>query len=255
MSQKQLETLGAKLEHPSLAHYGALALRVRFLSGFDKDALGLMRTLLFEEMGKRGMAHKKFPLHQTLLLAPDILTSQGFQRSKEKDAVPMWRDGAAGARLQADMVRAAASRYFDFKGEKSEKPLFAAAAHWTALGRLIEPIKAAFLNRFGASQQQWPEPVQARLREIWRGDYDAELVRLSAAVPVALEVQAMASRVAQELPCISRLLATIAEIELVGVAAMHGSEQESTKTSEAEIVALPQFGSQHYSTLWSKPCA
>ena len=90
--------------------YTRLNLRVRFLKGFSASALEDLNTKIFCRMGALGMASKKFPLTNQLLMSSDILTSEAFSRSKDIEQVPGWRDGASGRALQALWGSSASSK-------------------------------------------------------------------------------------------------------------------------------------------------
>jgi len=151
--------------HPVMNSYPAIMIRLRFLKGFSDDAIRGLHELIYERMGREGIADKQFPIPSSILLSPDILTSSSFTTSGEKDKVPAWRDGALGASLQRRMADVAARRYFDHGGVRSAKALFANAAAWPAFTRLIDYIDQLFAQDFGPPGT-WPDSVNIRHREI-----------------------------------------------------------------------------------------
>ena len=206
------ELKGAVPAHPQMNSYSAIMLRQRFLKGFSEDGIRGLHELLYERMGKEGIADKPLPIPSTILMSPDILTSTAFSTSAEKDKVPAWRDGALGTALQRRMPDVAARRYFDHGGAKSAKALFQSAMAWTSFTRLIDQIDQLFAQDFGPAGT-WQDSVTIRHREIWRGDVDHEMVAFCAVAPAHLDANPhqMQVRLKTELPCVSRLLKSIEE--------------------------------------------
>jgi len=215
-------------------NYPAIMLRLRFLKGFSEDGLHGIHELLFERMGKEGIADKPFPIPSSLLMSPDILTSMGFSTSAEKGKVPAWRDGALGLAIQRRMPEVAARRYFDHGCVRSAKPLFASAAAWPAFTRLIDHIHQLFVHEFGAPGT-WSDSVNIRYREIWRGDMDHEMVQFSVAAGAHLDnnPHQMQARLKSELPCVTRLLRSIDEARKLSKATVQAPLADAVPEADA----------------------
>ena len=54
---------------------------------------------LYSRAGREGYANKQAPLDKAVPLDPAILTSDAFPSAADKEAVPLWRDGAGGHSL------------------------------------------------------------------------------------------------------------------------------------------------------------
>ena len=169
------------LLHPQIRGYSELALRHRFIKGFSESARRALHEKLSVEMGKRGLASKPFPLSRTVLMDAAILTTDAFMTTKEKEEVPAWRDGAAGAALQLRMVTAAVERYFCFNGA-----VFNTGASWAAFGRLIGHVDALMEAALG-QKASWDDSAVSVHSMIWSGDCDGELTRLAAQLPANLD--------------------------------------------------------------------
>ena len=65
--------------------YSEVSMRVRFIKGFSNEALNILNSEVVSERGKRGFAHKPFPLSRAVLLSADILSSGGFSSARDKD--------------------------------------------------------------------------------------------------------------------------------------------------------------------------
>ena len=80
-----------------MPNYTKIVLRVRAVNGFH-EFLSLHHDIT-EELGRKGLSHKQFPLTAALLLDPHILTSETFA-GPENNSVPQWHDGTSGRELQ-----------------------------------------------------------------------------------------------------------------------------------------------------------
>ena len=79
-----------KTGHPSLENYNEIQLIVRFLNGFNPEALEHIFAL-WSALGDKGLANKPFPLAKGVIRDPRILTSDAFSSGKDKargDASP-----------------------------------------------------------------------------------------------------------------------------------------------------------------------
>jgi len=219
--------------HPVMNSYPAIMLRLRFLKGFCEEGIRGLHELIYERMGREGIADRPFPIPSSILMSADILTSSGFTTSGEKDKVPAWRDGALGASLQRRMADVAARRYFDHGGVRSAKALFANAAAWPAFTRLIDYIDQLFAQDFGPPGT-WPDSASIRHREIWRGDLDHEMVQFCAVAGAHLDANPhqMMARIKVELPCVSRLFKSIEETREMTKATMAAGSMSSVGSQE-----------------------
>ena len=91
-----VKTNKASVKHPHLSGYSEVALRVRFLKGFEEEALSILQGIA-HELGRRGLAHKPYPISKAVLMSPENLTTDAFTTAREKEAVPAYRDGHNGA--------------------------------------------------------------------------------------------------------------------------------------------------------------
>ena len=198
--------------------YSELALRVRFQRGFNPEAYKYMATTIACQWGKLGLASKPFPVNRNLLLSADILTSNAFASGREKDvwrsnrrsldqtwrrlgllialtrwrgpcwlllqeSVPAWRDGAAGHLLQMHMVKAVETRMFEYEHYKSKPDAFKSAAQWVAFTRLLPHVVSVLEADFGSDHKAWPDQIKSFFKELWTGEYDAQLQQTSAVLP------------------------------------------------------------------------
>ena len=67
----------AFIAHPEMNSYNKVQLRVRAVLGFHE--FPSLHKCISEELGRRGLMHKPFPVPSTRLLDPNILTSDGVQ--------------------------------------------------------------------------------------------------------------------------------------------------------------------------------
>lgn len=86
--------------HPQIDSYASLLRRAKSLSGLYAGFVDDLVSEIACGMAERGRAEQKFPISSGVLLSSDLLTSQGFSRAQDRNAVPQWRDGVAGERLQ-----------------------------------------------------------------------------------------------------------------------------------------------------------
>ncbi len=97
----------------------------------------------------------------------NILTSDAFSAKGEKDAVPIWRDGAAGRELQKSMVEVCCKRLFEFGGLDqciiNGRAVFANGAAWAAFARLVGPPHFHFdavMERAFGMKNVWSDSVK-----------------------------------------------------------------------------------------------
>ena len=177
------------LVHPQIKVYADLALRHRFLRGFCAEARQRLHEKVVVEMGRRGLASRPFPLARAVLMDPSILSSDAFTTSREKEEVPAWRDGNAGKALQQRMADYAAKRFWDYdfhSANDTKSSIFSSGPNWVGFSRLAHHVEAVLENVLGVPGG-WPDSAACLRREMWRGDHDAELARLSIQFPAGLD--------------------------------------------------------------------
>ena len=54
---------------------------------------------------------------------------------------------------------------------------------WAAFARLEPFVTGVIQNEFGTSETSWPDQISSFHREMWRGEYDQDLLRLSMTLP------------------------------------------------------------------------
>ena len=77
---------------------------MRALKGFSE--FPKLREMIWEEMGRRGMAALTFPIPNSILLGANILAADAFAGA-EKKTIPLYREGTAGKILQIAMCEVA----------------------------------------------------------------------------------------------------------------------------------------------------
>jgi hypothetical protein len=98
VNKKYLAEHKANPIHPQMNSFAAFFLRYRTVRGFH--ALEELHRELYSRAGREGYASRTTaPLSKAVLLDPAILTSDAFSSAADKEAVPGWRDGAAGRSL------------------------------------------------------------------------------------------------------------------------------------------------------------
>ena len=217
-----------------MSSYAMVNQRVRFLKGFDPQALVKLNTKIFSEMGKRGIAHQKFPLNHGILMSPDLLTSNAFLRQKDQEAVPPWRDGALGSAIQNEAVDVFVKRFFNYDFYLNPmKSVFTSAAAWMAFTRIIKFVDAIMTNDFGP-RQGWPDMAHTLDRGLWKGEFDSDMVQLSCVLPASLDGNghAMMKRLREQFSPLSRMLLAYEESKKV-VSVVSGDDKKKEE-EEAE---------------------
>jgi len=185
-----------KSAHPHLHSQQEITYRVRFLKGFSAEA----RASLFALAS--ALDNKPFPLSRAVLLSPDILSDAGFVSQKEKNAVPSHRAGEAAATLHVEMVRLLEARcrgWVQLSQAPSAAPAstapaqaltprkgrdaFASGAHWVAFARLYNHVRRGLENLYGDDVAGWPDQAVTMHTQLWNGEYDADMLRVSQQVP------------------------------------------------------------------------
>ena len=222
-----------------MTSYAMVNQRVRFLKGFDGQALEKLNSKIFSEMGRRGIAHQKFPLNHGILMSPDLLTSAAFARAKDQEAVPTWRDGALGVAIQNEAIDVFVKRFFDYDFYlNSSKPVFTSAAAWMSFTRIIKFVDGILINDFGP-RQGWPDMAHTLDRGLWKGEYDADIVQLSCVFPGSLDGNghAMMKRLREQFAPLCRMLLAYEESKKV-VSVVSGEteaeKEEQKKKAEEE---------------------
>ena len=139
----------AEAAHPHLKSYTEISYRARFLKGFCEEAWQYLRGEVASELGRRGLAHKPFPIGTRVLMSADILNAKAFSSAKDKEAVPAWRDGKAGDALQLAMVKAVMKRMFEHNVVSIRSDAFKDGASWAAFARLEPVITNVLKQEFG----------------------------------------------------------------------------------------------------------
>jgi len=104
VNKKFLSDVKASPIHPQMNSFAAFFLRYRTVRGFT--ALEDLHRELYSRAGREGYASRSTaPLSKAVLLDPAILISDAFVTVTDKEAVPGWRDGAAGQALHQAAVR------------------------------------------------------------------------------------------------------------------------------------------------------
>ena len=239
VTKRFLEDKRAKINHPEMSTYAKVVLRVRAVLGFHE--FHALHKEVNEEIGRKGLAHKPFPLTPALLLDPNILTSDAFTGS-EKNSVPQWRDGAAGRELQKAMVDVARRRLFEFDMASvvasGGKMAFASGVHWVAFARFNGPpyyhVEACLEKHFD-QKSRWPDGVKTFYVGFMVGESDPELAKLSCLFPAALDSQPMQlqKRLCEMFPPLLHLLQT-KDSEAARLASAQEKQAEEAKKEEAK---------------------
>ena len=178
ITSQWLKTKNVKSTHPHLGSQQEIGLRVRLLKGYDKAAM----EMLYETASARGP--KPFPVGRSVLLSADILSPDAFTTLKEKNAVPAWRAGEAGAALHREMSkaidkRAAYQESLSSAASRKHKDAFVTGAHLAAFARLYPHVRRGLEATFGAEDAAWPDPVATLHAQLMGGEHDSELLRVS----------------------------------------------------------------------------
>ena len=254
VTKKFLDKNKADIRHPEMNNYNKIQLRVRAVLGFHE--FEDLHKQISEELGRRGALHKQFPLPSSLLLDPNILTSDGFSTPAEKTNVPMWRDGSAGRELQKAMVTVAKRRLFEFGMVDAicsgTKTLFANGATWAAFARVCGPPHdhmGAILEKHFHNQDEWTDAVKAFRTALWTGEHDVEINKLASLLPAALDSQPsqMQRRISEVFPPILTVMQqkdseahqlTMQQKRKEELAKRKEEEEEKTK-QDNELPAVP----------------
>ena len=169
------------VQHPHLSGYSEVALRVRFIKGFEEEALHILQGIA-HELGRRRLAHKPYPISKAVLMPPENLTANAFTTAREKEAVPPYRDGHNGQRLQLAMARAVHQRCFEHRADPNQEA-FGSARMWVAYARLAPVVEEVLEVKFGADPRVWPDRVAAFATQLHVGEHDAEVLKVSAQIP------------------------------------------------------------------------
>ena len=229
---KLTKDMKATTTFEEMASYAMVNQRVRFLKGFDGQALEKLNTKIFSEMGKRGIAHQKFPLNHGILMSPDLLTSAAFPRAKDQEAVPTWRDGALGLAIQNEAVDIFVKRFFDYDFHLNpSKSVFMSASAWMSFTRIIKFVDGILTNDFGP-RGGWPDMAHTLDRAIWKGEYDTDIVQLSCVLPSSLDGNghAMMKRLREQFAPLTRMLLAYEESKkVVSVVSGKAAEEEAER--------------------------
>ena len=239
VTKRFLEDKKAKIMHPEMFNYLKVVMRVRAVNGFHE--FELIHQEITEEIGRRGLAHKPYPLTASLLLDPNILTSDAFA-GNEKNSVPQWRDGCAGRELQKAMVEVLRRRLFDHSmintTTNGGKMVFANGSNWAAYARLNGPPHYhmdTILEKNFDQPTRWADSVKAFHAGLWTGDHDTELCKLNSLLPAPLDAQPsqMQKRLCDMFPPLLHLLQT-KESEAARLASSKEQEDAARKKDQEE---------------------
>ena len=194
VTKKYLDKEKAVIHHPEMNTYNKIQMRVRAVLGFHE--FRDLHKQISEELGRQGLLHKPFPLTSSLLLDPNICTSEGFTTPAEKANVPLWRDGSQGRELQKAMVDVAKRRLFEFGMVEAvcngTKSLFVNGATWAAFARVCGPPHHhihAIVEKHFHSPDEWTDAVKVFRTAVWTGEHDSEIAKLGSLLPASLDSQ------------------------------------------------------------------
>ena len=240
VTKKYLDKVKAEVRHPEMNTYNKIQLRVRAVLGFHE--FEELHKQISEELGRRGLLNKPFPLPSSLLLDPNILTAEGFLTPAEKTNVPMWRDGTAGRELQKAMITVAKRRLFEFGMVDAvcsgTKALFASGQTWAAFARVCGPPHDhmnAIVEKHFHNQDEWGDSVKAFRTALWTGEHDVEITKLANLLPAALDAQPtqMQRRISEIFPPILTVMQQ-KDSEAHQLTVRQGRKQELAKRKEEE---------------------
>jgi hypothetical protein len=209
-----LQHVNAHPIHPQMNTYGSVFTRHRFLKGFDGEALQILCEGLYSRIGFEGLAAQNPPLSRAVLCSESILTSNAFSISADKNEIPSWRDGQAGALLQRDMARLAIERYFNYGGKGRDCSVFRSGQHWAGVGRLQPHIKL-FLEHACGSFSDWPSQMQAFYFDVMHGKHDAEIACLADVLPSNLTASEISARLPEQLRPLRSAQASLASLKMI----------------------------------------
>ena len=212
ITRQFLSHVGAHPSHPQMNTYGSVCARHKFLKGFDGEALRVLRDGLYFRIGCEGLAAKTGPLSRVVLCSDDILTSSAFHTAAEKDAVPAWRDGQAGALLQRDMAGLAIERYFDYGGKNADGSIFKSGQHWAGFGRMQPHIKRFLETTYTSTT--WPLQIKIFYNNVMQGLLDGDMATLATSLPSQLSSAEITLRLSEQLLPLRRILATQKTLEM-----------------------------------------
>ena len=152
------------------------------MKGFSPDALAFIRLDICSYRAEAGLSHKPFPLSRHVLLSPDILTTAAFAHGKDRESVPAYRDGEAGKELQMNMVKIVLKRLKEHS-VRGRQDVFSNGPQWVAFARLSPFVTSVLTTEFGAEPKTWPDPAAAFHAQMWSGEYDVDICKISSQIP------------------------------------------------------------------------
>ena len=87
-----------------------------------------------------------------------------------EDAVPAYRDGQQGQRLQQRMVEYATLRATEYAKEFGRNDVFSNADNWVAYARLMPVITTILQTKFGTKPAEWPDPARTLTQSLTLGE-------------------------------------------------------------------------------------
>lgn len=238
ITRKWLSENCVKLPHPQMHNYDALYMRHRFVQGFRP--IQELHKMVFSKQGELGFAHKASPLSKAVLMDPQILLKDAFKSTAELDKIPAWKDGTAGVNVQLKMVAVAAERYEHHGFAQLDKQVFTTGMAWIGFARIIDHIHALLCAKFGA-QTGWKDSLKMFYRDLWKGEYDAEVGVVAHAIPGNKDDRTMQQMLAEQFKPLVRKLSEIAladsnqQAQPVAAAACNEDPRESQKILEAGL--------------------
>ena len=139
------------------------------------------------------------------------------------------------------MVAVLDTRYFEYELYKmSDAKPFATAQNWVHYARIIPYID----ETINVLKDEYPNAdlVQSRHREIWKGEFDGQIVGLSSTLPSALENNplTMQSRIKEQLDPIRTLISALSALPVMVVNGKDASaDAKGTGTAAAQDVRAP----------------
>ena len=229
-----VKTNKVNVKHPHLSGYSEVALRVRFLKGFEEEALSILQGIA-HKLGRRGLAHKPYPISKAVLMPPENLTANAFTTAREKEAVPPYRDGHNGQRLQLAMARAVHQRCFEHRADPNQEA-FGSARMWVAYARLAPVVEEVLEVKFGADPRVWPDRVAAFATQLHVGEHDAEVLKVSAQIPGHFDsrVGELKKLVKDIFPPLTRMLHSVEAAKKMGVSEQPPQPQQTDPAPEGE---------------------
>jgi len=138
------------------------------------------------------------------------------------------------------MVAVLRKRYFEYDyWKQNDARTFVSASHWVHFARLQPFIEEIFS---GLKVEHANELIGIRYREFWRGEFDADIIKVSAVLPYAVQMnkQTMMDRLKEQLQPIRGLLSSLAK--LPGQEKKDGDDHKDDQKKDEHAVAAIDSG-------------